>query len=98
MERLAENRGEDQLRIRDQARRRHTMAQEGRYEIRGEWWVVRYREPVVKDGEVKRLLRSQRLATVKEVKLRRGTAAAANGRVALGDVPAEIKDAGPHLS
>ena len=67
------------------------MAQEGRYEIRGNWWVVRYRESVVEDGELKRILRTQRLASTNEIKLKRGTGPDQHSRVALQDVPSEVK-------
>lgn len=66
------------------------MAQDGRYEIRSSWWIVRYRETVVENGQVKRILRNQRLATVEEIKPKRGTEISTDGHVALKDVPKEI--------
>jgi hypothetical protein len=67
------------------------MAQEGRYEIRSGWWVVRFRDSVVEHGQVKRILRTQRLASTTEVKLKRNTAPDKHGCVALEDVRTDMR-------
>lgn len=40
------------------------MAQTGSYEKRDGWWLLRYREQVVVDGERKTILRNRKLATL----------------------------------
>jgi integrase len=42
------------------------MAQTGSYEKRNGWWLLRYRERVVVDGEQKTILRNRKLATLDE--------------------------------
>jgi integrase len=57
------------------------MAQTGSYEKRNGWWLLRYREQVVVDGERKTILRNRKLATLEEYPTKRQ-----RGRKAAGEV------------
>jgi len=63
------------------------MAQTGSYEKRNGWWLLRYREQVVVDGERKTILRNRKLATLEEYppKRQRGRKAAEGDNVAAPD-------------
>lgn len=68
------------------------MAQEGSYVKRNGWWLLRYRESVVENGELKRMLRSRKLALLSHYppKRQRKKNGAANG-TKFDDVPDAVK-------
>lgn len=73
------------------------MAQQGQYEIRGGWWVVRFREPVMESGEVRKLFRTRQVVKITEIEPRRDTVQElrANGsgplHVSIDRVPEAVK-------
>lgn len=68
------------------------MAQEGSYVKRNGWWLLRYRESVVENGELKRPLRSPKLALLSDYppKRQRKKNGADQGKK-FDDVPDEVK-------
>src|SRR5215469_18217160 len=58
----------------------HSMAQNGSFVRRNGWWLLRFRETVVEGGQLKRILRARKLATLEDYPPKRR-----------GRVPDEVK-------